>query len=160
MERSLRVVHLVSFFLAGLSAPGQDVFWITDEDDIVANEVRLRQLVNVFARISGHYVAHGLRHLRIGTSRSDTGRRDIEDLLSVADLAAGSLQDCVREQGVPYREFWLPPPTDLAAKTRSIINWFADGTTALKRLVYVFDETTASRKLRITAMKFHGTNDL
>lgn len=118
VERSLRAVHFVSFFLAGLSAPGQDVLWITDEDDIVANEVRLRQLVNMFAKISGHCLTHDLRHLRIGTSRLDTGRRDIEDLLAIADLAAGSLQEVVKRQGVPSGAFWLPTPTDLAAKTK------------------------------------------
>jgi hypothetical protein len=160
VERALRVVHLVSFFLAGLTAPGQDVLWITDEDDIVANEARLRQLVSVFARISSHYLTHSLRHLRIGTSRSDTGRRDLEDLLAIADLSAGSLQEGVKKQGVPTGEFWLPSPTDLPAKTRSILDWFADGTTLLKRLVYVLDETPDSGKLRITSMKFHGTNDL
>ena len=160
VERALRVVHLVSFFLGGLSAPGQDVLWITDEDDIVANETRLRQLVAVFARISSHYLPHNLRHLRIGTARSDTGRRDLEDLLAIADLAAGALQEMVKQQGVPIGAFWLPSPTDLPAKTRSILDWFSDETTFLKRLVYVLDEDPDSGKLRITSMKFHGTNDL
>lgn len=31
-EKMLRVVHLVGFFIAGLSRAGQDVLWITDED--------------------------------------------------------------------------------------------------------------------------------
>jgi len=160
VERALRVVHLVSFFLAGLTAPGQDVLWITDEDDIAANEARLRQLVDVFARVSSHYLPHDLRHLRIGTARSDTGRRDLEDVLAIADLAAGALQETVKAQGVPSGGFWLPPPTRIQAKTRSILDWFSDGTAALKRLVYVVDEVPDSGKLRITSMKFNGTNDL
>lgn len=150
----------MSFFLAGLSAPDQDVFWFTDEDDIVANELRLRQLVNVFGRISSHYLTHNLRHLRIATSRSDTGRRDIEDLLAIADLAAGSLQEIVKKQGVPNGSFWLPRPTELVAKAKTIMDWFSDGTAPLKRLVYVLDEDQTAKKLRITSMKFHGTNDL
>lgn len=160
VERALRVVHLVSFFLAGLTAPGQDVLWITDEDDIAANEARLRQLVDVFARVSSHYLPHDLRHLRIGTARSDTGRRDLEDVLAIADLAAGALQETVKVQGVPSGGFWLPPPTRVPAKTRSISDWFSDGTASLRRLVYVLDEAPDSGKLRITSMKFHGTNDL
>jgi hypothetical protein len=159
IERSLRVVHLVSLFLAGLSTPGQDVFWFTDEDDIVANEMRLRQLVGVFARVSSHYLTHGLRHFRLGTARSDTGRRDLEDLLAIADLTAGALQEAVKKQGIPNGAFWLRPAADLPAKTREILDWFSDDTTPLKRLVYVIDKTPGSRKLRLTSLRFHGTND-
>lgn len=58
IERAMRVIHLTSLLLRGLSAPGQDVLWFTDQDDIVANEQRLRSFVNLTATISSHYLQH------------------------------------------------------------------------------------------------------
>lgn len=87
-EKLMRVAHWCSFFLAGLSRPHQDVLWFTDEDAIVANEERLREFVEIFTKVSSHYLPHTLRHLRIGTAKSDTGARDIEDLIAVTDLTA------------------------------------------------------------------------
>ena len=50
-EKMLRVVHFVSFFLSGLSRPGQDVLWITDQDEIAANDNRLRELTKLFGTL-------------------------------------------------------------------------------------------------------------
>src|SRR5207249_3520816 len=51
-EKMLRIVHLVSFFIAGLSRAGQDVLWITDEDEIAANDDRLSELTKLFGNVS------------------------------------------------------------------------------------------------------------
>jgi hypothetical protein len=50
-ERLLRVLHLSAFLLSGLSAPGQDVPWIVDEDDIAANVPMLTDLTELYARL-------------------------------------------------------------------------------------------------------------
>jgi hypothetical protein len=92
-ERTMRVIHLASLCLRGTTRADQDVLWITDEDEIVPNEKRLRRFVDLFTAVSSHYLVHDLRHLRIGTTRLDTGRRDVEDLVAICDLAAGALQD-------------------------------------------------------------------
>jgi hypothetical protein len=60
IERVLRICHFVAFFLAGLSSDRQNVLWITDQDDIAANESRQGELVEVFRRIVGHYLQHTL----------------------------------------------------------------------------------------------------
>jgi len=53
-ERLLRVVHLVSFFVAGLSRPHQDVLWFTDQDAIAANEKRLVELTGIWGNVLGN----------------------------------------------------------------------------------------------------------
>ena len=160
IERALRVIHLVSLFLGGMSTPNQDVLWLTDEDDIAANEDRLRELVNAFAIVSSHYVGHALGHVKIGTTKSDTGRRDVEDFVAIADVTAGAIQEVIAEQGVPTGRLWLPPPRAVPAKARLVMDWLADNTQELKRLAYTIDEDPASRKLRITSFRFHGSRDL
>src|SRR6478609_1558607 len=39
--------HFAGLLLRGLSGPGQDVWWFTDQDEIVANEQRLRSFVSL-----------------------------------------------------------------------------------------------------------------
>jgi hypothetical protein len=164
IEKSLRIVHMLSFFLAGLTAPGQDVMWFTDQDEIAPNEQRLRQLVNLFANISSHYLAHDLGHLRIGTAMSDSGTRELEDLLAIPDLVAGCLTDILtafkRDETFPKEGAFLTPKQDVPEKTKEIANWFADHTQRLKRVVYVLDEEPETKHLRSTVMHFWGTRDL
>ncbi len=38
LEKMLRVTHVMALLLAGLSREGQDAIWISDEDEIAANE--------------------------------------------------------------------------------------------------------------------------
>jgi hypothetical protein len=85
LERLLRVLHLSAFLLSGLSAPGQDVLWIIDEDDIAANVAKLTDLTELFARICASYSFHTLGHLRCGTTAT------VEDgSLAFEDLAASN----------------------------------------------------------------------
>ncbi len=162
-EKLMRVVHLGSFFLAGLSRPYQDVLWFTDEDAIVANEKRLREFVDIFIRVSSHYLAHKLRHVRIGTTQSDTGSRDIEDLVAVADLVAGALCEILTEYhnigGLPTSGLMLPPLQSFPKKATEIMDWFADHTQPLKRLVYLIKEEKDTKKLNLEYLRFHGLRD-
>ncbi len=163
-EKMLRVVHFVSFFTAGFSQPGQNILWITDEDDIAANESRLRELTKILGNVSSHYVNHNLGHLRCGTTKSDNGSYQLEDLASIPDLAAGMLAEVVSEQ---YSQGLLasggivtPPPNRLRPKVSTLTNWFATNRKKLKRLVFLIEQVPNSTQLEIKRLKFHGSNDL
>lgn len=93
-ERALRIVHFVSFFIAGVSRPNQDVFWFSDEDEIAANPQRVTLLTRLWANVMSHYTVHPLRHLKCGTTKSDDGSNEIEDLAAVPDLAVGLWPTC------------------------------------------------------------------
>jgi hypothetical protein len=163
VERALRVTHLASLFLRGLSMSGQDVLWITDEDDIVANDGRLRSFVEAFANVSSHYLPHDLRHLRIATTRSDTGRRNLEDITAVCDLTAGSLQDILKEDAfralLNSPSLWIPRISSNKSKLTELMDWFSDNSQPLKRLTFAVDEVGEDRKLRVSPLRFHGSND-
>jgi hypothetical protein len=111
-ERLERVFVFASFLLAGLSAPGQDVWWFSDEDEIFPNDERLLDAVDLFTNYSSHFLGHQLGHLRVGTAASDSGDLQIEDLLSIPDLVAGSLGEMVRSnQKGGYLFTALMPPS-------------------------------------------------
>jgi hypothetical protein len=161
-ERALRVIHLASLLVRGLSRTGQDVLWITDQDEIVANEGRLRSFVKLFVTVSGHYIPHAMRHVRIGTTISDTGRRDVEDFVAVCDLAAGALQYYLTDEGAQVvlnaPSLFLPREQKSSSKASVILDWFSDNECLLKRLTFILDESTTGQ-LRITTLRLHGSND-
>lgn len=141
LERFLRMAHIGSLLLAGLSAPGQDVLWFTDEDDIVANPQYIIDGTQGISHISSHYVRYNLGRLRYGSTESDDGSLFIEDITSVPDLAAGAPNE-LASHGLPHlrknRKVLLP--AELSSKTRCIAGWIGDGKLhPLKRLVLALD---------------------
>jgi hypothetical protein len=95
-ERLFRILHFNSLLIAGLTYPGQHVLWITDQDDVVANETKHRQAIDAFSRTIGRYLEHDLGHVRVGTTASDSGTRDVEDFVAIADFAAGAICEILR----------------------------------------------------------------
>jgi hypothetical protein len=162
VEKLLRIIHFISFFLAGLSRDGQDVLWITDEDEIAANEQRHRELTTSFGNILSQYLQHALGNVRVATTASDTGKRDIEDFVSIADLSAGALCDALnaysRANVQPSPNVILPPPFDLQKKALNVLNWFSDRRHSLKRLVFSIDPVADSTHLSVKQLIFHGSN--
>ena len=158
----MRVVTLLSLLIAGFSAPDQDVLWATDEDAIAANGSRVRHLVDALARVSSNLLDHGLRHLRVATAKQDKGDLSLEDLLAIPDIAAGGISDVMSNtfmHGAPPLGLEFPRSGATSPKARRVLDWFADGTRPLKRLVVVIDQTGGTHKLRATNVRFHGLRD-
>ena len=128
-ERLLRIMDLSAFLLSGLSSPGQDILWIIDEDEIAANIQQLTQLTKVFARVSSNSVAHDLRHLQCGTTRSDDGSLSLEDLAAICDLGAGTFSEVatamVNQGRFPRRGVVTALPVGLSWKSRVFATWLA-----------------------------------
>lgn len=159
-ERLLRIVHLISLFIAGLSRPGQDVLWFTDEDEIAANPSRVRELTEAFGRVSGHYLPHDMGHLRCGTTACDDGTLQIEDLASVPDLVAGALAEVFtayrRDRTMPVGPIIVRPPHSVSPKARRIAAWLSDSAQPMRRLVYAIKPKNAGTGLVFQRMVFHG----
>lgn len=163
-EKLLRIMHFASLFLSGLSKPYQNVIWISDEDEIVPNDKRLTEAVNLFGIISSHYLNHTLGHFRWGTTKLDNRGRQLEDLVAIADLVAGSLSSILtkyKEQNIiPRSEIIISPPKNLSRKDKDIMDWFSDNVRTLKRLVYVIDPLQGQTGFNLKHVRFHGTNDV
>ena len=137
-ERLMRTVHFLSFFLAGLCSSGQDVLWVVDEDAIVPNEDRVRDLCNVFANISSTYLDQNLGHFRLATTRHDFDRQ-MEDFVAISDLIAGATAELAtqtRVDGVlPSSQLLQPVPKTVSQKARRVGRWLSIGFAPLKHLV-------------------------
>ncbi len=111
LEKTFRVVHLLSFLFAGLLRANQNVLWFTDEDAISAKPSRLASLVKLMAWIASGYLTFDLGHLRCRTTACDDGSRRIEDLASIPDLIAGAVSeqfviDSAAPVAAPGQVFW------------------------------------------------------
>jgi hypothetical protein len=163
VERAHLIANLIGFFLGGLAAPLQNVFWVTDDDNMAANSERQEQLLSMFARISSKYLASGLGHLKVGTTgRVDDSSRTFEDFVAISDLTAGAVAEYYTHLGgtvaVP-RDVIIPPPSTLVPKARRILDWFSDRSQPLRRLVYALDPMESADAIRFTPLRFRGTGD-
>jgi hypothetical protein len=93
-EKLFRVVHTTAFLLALLGHQGQKIFWMTDNDAIAETPEKHELLLAVLYRVLPLYTnkAFGL----LGGARPFQPREfEYLDLLSVADIAAGAVAQCL-----------------------------------------------------------------
>jgi hypothetical protein len=159
LEKTFRVVHLLSFLLAGLLRADQNVLWFTDEDAIAAKPARVASLVRLVAWISSGYLTFDLGHLRCGTTACDDGSRRIEDLASIPDLVAGAVAeqlviDAAAPVIPPGQVFWVYR-SDFSPKSSVITRWLADTKPTLKRLVVRLDQARDSPTTIVSWYHFH-----
>lgn len=161
-ERVLRISTFVSFLITGLSSPGQDVFWISDEDSIAANPDLLRHLTNVVATISSNLLPHTLGDLRCGTTASttDDGTLQLEDLAAIPDHVAGAtaaLHSCYAAEGIQLGSIVAPAPASLGWRAHMILDWLSDPTLSLTRLVLLIEPGAPEGGFSIERVRLHGT---
>jgi hypothetical protein len=138
-EKLLQIGHLGALLVSGLCAPEQHVLWITDQDEIVSNITKHREATAVIGNCLNHLVNHQMGHFRFGTTQSDTGRRDLEDLASLPDLAAGSLADVASVMalrgGFPPKGYLRKPDDVTPQKAITILGWLSERRHTLKKIV-------------------------
>ena len=162
-ENLLRIVHLNSLFVAGLSKENQDVYWISDDDNINANVEKLKELTNIFGNILSHYLSHDLRNIRCGsTGICDDGSKNIEDFCAIPDLVAGALSEMLstyHRKGISLSSKLVVPPSEsMSNKSKKIFNWLSDRSYSLKKLTYSISAIKDSTELEISLLKFIGSN--
>ncbi|MCP4083420.1 MAG: hypothetical protein GY743_24645 [Planctomycetaceae bacterium] len=142
LSKACFAIHVLSLLITGLAAPRQNIFWFTDEDAIAANDQRLAELTQLFARICSTYLPFNLGHFRCGTSKSDNGTMQLEDLLAVPDLIAGSLYEQFKLPNPRFvltgDVFWMYRP-DMSPKTKDITLWFSSVSCPLKKILAIIE---------------------
>lgn len=159
MERLLRIGALAGVLIACMSAPGQELLWVTDEDDIVANDDRLRDACAIISRIHNNLLSHPIGRFRFGSTRCDDGSLALEDLATIPDLVSGALGelspllfainlDSPPRSGNPFKSI------DCSRKSEIIMNWIADGTRhTLRKLIVEITKRDDVSNVRCTTFK-------
>jgi hypothetical protein len=136
-EKLLRISFFGSFLVSGLCRAGQCIHWITDDDEIVANEQCQDEAKQMMSGMLRHYFPDELKEIRLGVASKFEDDRLAEDLVSIADLAAGAFSERINAQG-PDRlpkstNLFVPIPKALSTKTEVISLWLYDSKSPLKK---------------------------
>jgi hypothetical protein len=156
LESALRVTHLVSCVVGGLSRPGQNIYWISDQDSLFANADRHHDVGRLVSKWSSHYARHSLGELGLGTTALDEGDRWEEDMASVADLVAGATAQIATRLGefcggcIPH-SLAVDYTRPLLPKANCIADWLWSYTGSLKRVVVLFER---QRDRRMSVSRF------
>ena len=144
-ERMLRVSHLISVLIAGLSNPGQHIYWMSDEDALHANMHRSKDLGYMLSLYTSFYVKHQLGELGLGTTALDEGDRYEEDAAAIADLAAGAVAEILQRVsaaagGKVRPRIAIPFDDEFSPKTEVLCSWLSDESQKLRRATIVFEQ--------------------
>ncbi len=130
-ERLLRIVHTVAYLVALLARDGQKIMWMTDHDAIAANADKLKHLGAVLGRVLQLYarVSYGT----IGYAVPFPSGEDdlcLRDLLSIADLSAGSIAHF-------YTAVATSDDPKIKIGANKVLLWLSQQGLVLKRLNFV-----------------------
>jgi hypothetical protein len=143
LEEALRMTNVVAALVGGLSRPNQNVYWLSDQDNLFGNERQSRDVARLLASFSGHYVSHPLGELGFGTTALDKGDRWEEDLAAIPDMVAGALAEITtrlaeRCGGYIPATIAVPYTDPLLAKAHFIARWFWSYGPTLRRVAILF----------------------
>lgn len=145
------ILYLMSFFVAGLSKKEQSIKWLTDQDNIVANENRLVAVSQYFASVLGSFIPHPLEYRGVITTENDNEKFDKEDLVSIPDLAGGALTELLtvhsNENNIPDDKTLVALSNNLSPKTTKLGGWLAENNFPLKKLFFRVEENEVSEIL-------------
>jgi hypothetical protein len=147
-ERLMRIAGFLAMFIAGLSSRDQDIIWISDQDNLFANETFANDTGRMLARLLPLFLQHSVGQLMIGTTAIDPGDRGEEDLAAISDLVAGASAELLTRMKEHYGKIPSGIITDLPqmpTKTDKFFEWFADHSHPLKRVGIVFGNDGAGK---------------
>lgn len=137
-EKMLRTCHIIGAFSALLTSSNQRLLWYCD-NDLINDENSGRNFSHtqeIFARVVGLYIAHKFEIVGFGKSFEE--KSHLDDLLSVADLSAGIVQDLLQShntgEDIPGGKEkialmkWIATPTRFLTKVTGQITFMNNGT--------------------------------
>ena len=152
-ERMSRTAHFISLIIAGLLSEGQNITWISDEDEMFESPDKSEDTRRLVSTFSSMYVKWKPGRLGIGTTKLDEGDRFEEDMSAIADLSAGAFCEflaMLHEQTGGQVSAATDEDSNgvLSGKADFLLSWLFDNSHPLKRLALVFDRR-ADGKFRI-----------
>ena len=143
-ERMSRTAHFVKLLTAGLCSEGQNVFWISDQDEMFESPQKSEDTLRLLSSYHQTYINWPMGKMRVGTTKMDEGDRFEEDFAAIPDLAAGALSELVMRMKNDSATNLAEIPTsglvsDVSPKSDILLSWLADNTQKLKRTSLVFD---------------------
>jgi hypothetical protein len=142
LAKITRIAVMGALLVGGLSCAGQNLWWITDEDEIVSNDRVRRMTSDLFGGLLHNFCPHGLSNCELGIAGEITdGEHRAEDICAIPDLVGGMVAESLTLIGKDA----IPGPDDLfqpefatcTVKSQIILSWFSSLRGPLTRLLCV-----------------------
>jgi hypothetical protein len=136
-EQMFRIAYCTAMLVAGLSNPGQDIHWVSDQDPAFANEPIEKDTVSVVVKLLNIFSPHKLGQLRYGTTACTGSDLLEEDLAAIPDLMCGAACEIFTSMKREYTDIpqiysRLPK---LTSRPQEFLKWYASGPWPLKRYI-------------------------
>lgn len=119
IERTFIKAELAAYIIGLLSTPFQHVNWVTDHDEVVANDRLHDDFLELLRTPLNWYLPHILKEISVGPP----GENDLfeEDCLSIPDLICGAMGETLAKG--TFSEFVATPVPRMSWKTEAILGW-------------------------------------
>lgn len=139
LAKLVRIAFFGSTLVAGLAREGQELKWITDNDEIVSNAKVQSVATFMISSMLNHCCSFKLsRNSSIGIAGEFDDDFRAEDLCSIPDLAGGAMTELlnsIRKDTIPKSEkLYTPSSGRNSTKTTILASWFADVNVPLRKL--------------------------
>lgn len=146
-KKMFEIAHFASILIGALGKDNQEIYWISDQDEIFANPIKHQDVSTILSGLGNIYIQHSPGKLGVGTSEIDPGDRAEEDLIAIVDLAAGALVDFVNN--CSNNPNWKTNSGMIMiennkVKSDYITSWLSKTDSRLKKVNIVFDESEIS----------------
>jgi hypothetical protein len=129
VEKFLRLREFILLILNGLGREYQNILWVTDNDDIVANDLQLMTANAILKETLVKHLDFNISNFELKSLDVDSPDRCLEKLCSLTDLAAGGLVDFVGDYhkgNIILKEGEIAKPISHSKdKVNPITNWLS-----------------------------------
>lgn len=152
LEEATRKALLVALLADRYVAPKQSMTWISDEDPSLSNELMWLDVQRMAAILSGVFSPTERGWFGMGTTGQDCSHMYREDLVSIADFAAGMVAEISTHLAGRPIETSNPVPTKYAdyqgisEKTQLISEWFWRAKSNFERTCFLVHGTKQNGK--------------
>lgn len=144
--RLYTIVHLVSYLSSIFLTEGQKIVWLTDEDEIAANENLLNCLESYTTETIGFYCEDRVSGVEVVTARVDPGNRRVEDLISLCDLSAGATAELLNNFSPLYNGVITSTRShNVSWRCNLILSWLSAKSTLLKLPPVILSSDTKNK---------------
>ena len=156
--RLLAVGTFGTLLLAGLADPGQDILWLTDQDEIAPNATKHNHAGHVICHCIERYAPNHRGQLVFLTTEGAFDHCFREDLVAIPDLAAGALVETFSRSPVggsaPISAYGAD--RSLSQKAQVVLQWLSSSGPRLHTIVAVLRPNGAQVDVTVFTPRWYG----
>jgi len=138
LAKATKIAVLGSILVGGLAKAGQNLTWITDNDEIVINEKSQSATQDRISAMVNRCCPYGIGSVRLGIAGLFDDEKRAEDLCAIPDLVGGAIAESLTsiEKGAIPRYILTNTSAseNVSTKTKIIYAWLSTLNGPLKKL--------------------------